>query len=239
MKLRSVLLGSLLLLTACGAGHGPLVLSMRAGDWGMDPFTNYFPGNPGNANVLHPTQAGSGWALDLPVEANFPACAQNSGSFSGCFLVGYVETPYSGPAQHQVSMTFRVDITGSPTFNYGLDPGNPNLPNNPSADAAVTILIQEQDDDWASDFKRWWATGDKVFLAPGTFAVTVPLTVDRWNGDITGASYTQAQQQAAFVHTLKNLGHVGVTFGGGCCAGHGVDVTGGTVRFVLLSYSIS
>jgi hypothetical protein len=239
MKLRSVLLGSLLLLIGCGGGGlGPKTVSMQPQNWDFSTFTNYFPGNPPPA---HPIGLAGGWYFDFPVENNWPACAalSGTGSYAQCFLVGYVTTPYSGPAQHQVSMTFQVVTTGNPTFNYALDPGNPNLPNNPSADAVVTILLQERGDDWASDFKRWWALGHRTFLSPGTFTVTVPLTLSNWDGNITGATYTQAQQQAGFDKALQDLGNVGFTFGGGCCAGHGVDVTGGTARFVLLSYSIS
>jgi hypothetical protein len=44
---------------------------------------------------------------------------------------------------------------------------------------------------------------------------------------------------AGFQDALGNLGRVGMTFGGGCFFGHGVNVSGGTARFALISYTIS
>jgi len=44
---------------------------------------------------------------------------------------------------------------------------------------------------------------------------------------------------AGFQDALGNLGRVGMTFGGGCFFGHGVNVSGETARFALISYTIS
>jgi hypothetical protein len=37
---------------------------------------------------------------------------------------------------------------------------------------------------------------------------------------------------------LGNLGNVGFVFGGGCFYGHGVNVIGGSARFLTTSYSV-
>ena len=42
-----------------------------------------------------------------------------------------------------------------------------------------------------------------------------------------------------FQDALGDLGHVGMTFGGGCFFGHGVNISGGTARFSLISYTVS
>ena len=206
---------------------------MQGKDWNLDPQFNYFPNNPGNKATLHPTSSGSGWYFDIPVVTNFPSCLAGYGTLSYCYLVGYVLTPYSGPAQHQISMTFRIDVTGDPTFNYM----GAQSPNNPSANAEVVFILQRRGDDLAHDLWRWYAIGDRVYLAPGEFTVTVPLTVDRWNN--VNGSYSLAKRQAAFADVLANLGNVGVTFGGGCCADHGADVSNGTARFTMLDFSIN
>jgi hypothetical protein len=44
--------------------------------------------------------------------------------------------------------------------------------------------------------------------------------------------------RAAFQAALKGAGQVGLVFGGGCFFGHGVNVTGGAAKFVLINYSI-
>jgi hypothetical protein len=129
-------------------------------------------------------------------------------------------------------MTFQVDTTGSPTFNYM----GPQFPGNQSADASVTVMLERAGDDLAHDLWRWYAIGSKVFLAPGQFTVIVPLDVSDW--DNVNGSYTLAEREAGFADVLANLGKVGVVFGGGCCAGHGVDVSNGTARFTLLDYTI-
>jgi len=43
---------------------------------------------------------------------------------------------------------------------------------------------------------------------------------------------------AAFRAALQNVGNIGMTFGGGCLAGHGVNINGGTARFSLTSYRL-
>jgi hypothetical protein len=63
----------------------------------------------------------------------------------------------------------------------------------------------------------------------------------------SGASRLNAQLKTArnefvsCVTTMKlakgeNVGNIGMTFGGGCFAGHGVNISGGTARFSLTSY---
>ena len=37
---------------------------------------------------------------------------------------------------------------------------------------------------------------------------------------------------------LKNMGHIGVTFGGGCFFGHGVNVSGGAARFIMTRFEL-
>jgi hypothetical protein len=69
--------------------------------------------------------------------------------------------------------------------------------------------------------------------------MTVPLTPDQWSSVYGKPGNLNATTLAGFHDALTNLGHVGMTFGGGCFAGHGVNVSGGSARFALISYSIS
>jgi hypothetical protein len=73
----------------------------------------------------------------------------------------------------------------------------------------------------------------------GDVTMTVPLTPDQWSSVYRKVGNLNSSTLAGFQDALANLGDVGMTFGGGCFAGHGVNVSGGTARFVLISYTIS
>ena len=65
------------------------------------------------------------------------------------------------------------------------------------------------------------------------------LTPDQWSSVYGKTGNYDATALAGFRDALANLGHIGMTFGGGCFFGHGVNVSGGTARFVLIGYTIS
>jgi hypothetical protein len=44
------------------------------------------------------------------------------------------------------------------------------------------------------------------------------------------------RSESGFVETIKKMGNIGVTFGGGCLFGHGVNVSGGTARFIMTRF---
>ena len=184
----------------------------------------------------HPTTEGTGWGFNFPDDANYPACVTESNVY--CKSVNYVLTSYTGPALQSVTMTFKVEASENTTFNAGLSPDNLNSNTGCTDPAEVTLMVQQVNDDFSHEFYRWFATFHPVPLKVGTFTVTVPLTFERWTSVGTGESFTLEQRMAGFRTALSNLGHVGMVFGGGCFAGHGVDVSGGTAQFVLIDYKI-
>ena len=62
--------------------------------------------------------------------------------------------------------------------------------------------------------------------APNT--ITVPLTADAWSSVNGKVGNADPETKFAFDKALLNVSRFGVTFGGGCSFGHGVNVRGGT-----------
>jgi hypothetical protein len=57
---------------------------------------------------------------------------------------------------------------------------------------------------------------------PGNTTLAVPLTPDQWSSVFGRFGKQNATTLNGFQDVLGNLGHVGMTFGGGCFFGHGV-----------------
>ena len=180
-----------------------------------------------------PTAGGPGaWYLDFPTAHNYPACI----SQGSCESLNYVTTSYGGPATHSVSMTFEILTTGTPNFNYVMESDN-----NCATPATVRLFLERKNDDFSEEFYRWWANPASYELqaTPGEVTLTVPLTPDQWSSVYGKGGNYNADSLAGFQDALQNLGDIGMTFGGGCFFGHGVNVSGGTARFALISYTIS
>ena len=89
------------------------------------------------------------------------------------------------------------------------------------------------------DFDRWWSNPIAFELSAGSATITVPLAPDQWSSVNGKVGNADAGALAGFQSALKAVSSLGLTFGGGCFFGHGVDVSGGTARFVLLKYEVS
>jgi hypothetical protein len=112
--------------------------------------------------------------------------------------------------------------------------------------AEFHVFFEQRGDDFTSETSRWWykpgfrLTGvpddsydAQLFVADGQpHTISVPLTSDMWTS-VTGHG-TPADFEAA----LKNVGYVGITFGGSDFFGSGVNVEQGTVQFQLIGYKI-
>jgi len=148
---------------------------------------------------------------------------------------GCASFSYSGPARQSVSMTFQILTTGAPTFNYVMETDNTC-----ATPAAVRLFLERRHDDFSDEFYRWWANPIAYQLQPtsGNVTLTVALTPDQWSSVYGKFGDDDANALAGFQDALGNLGRVGMTFGGGCFFGHGVNVSGGTARFALISYTI-
>ncbi len=216
------------LVTGCGSpgnqSFGPA--SQVAKGWSI----RYSPSMPPT-----PTVGGPGtWYFDFPSDPNYPACVYDPDTL--CHSVNYVTNSYSGAAAHSVSMTFQILTTGTPTFEYVLEPDNTC-----ATPATVRLFLERRNDDLSQEFYRWWSNPTVYDLqrTPGNMTLTVPLTPDQWSSVFGRFGNLNATTLKGFQDALGDLGHVGMTFGGGCFFGHGVNISGGTARFALVSYTIS
>lgn len=115
-------------------------------------------------------------------------------------------------------------ISGKPFFK-SLDITGPMLPS--------ARLMLERADDMGSQDGRWWSNPACIVLTAdgNSQTLSVQLSPDLWsnvNGHFGNSRPTQ------FADAMKNLGRIGITFGGGNSFGHGVYATGGKARFTLI-----
>jgi hypothetical protein len=152
---------------------------------------------------------------------NFPAL--DSGGH-----VNYIETPFSATATlHDVTVTFRVE-SNNPQYAV-IDPGD-------HPPATVHLFFEQQNDDLRNPNGRWWAGASGYNLGSqdnSTITFIIPLTPDQW-------SNVQGQQDsAAFYAALQNIGWIGVTCGGQYFWGHGVALTVGSAKYVLVNLGVN
>ena len=214
--LRSCVAGAALLLTGCGGNNSP-------------PPPNPFPTPPpGIWQVLYGsmpiTLVGAGFTFEFPQD-----CAINPAlGYKEC-KAGYITRGWGGPITEgkTFSMHYRIEATEGTLFRYDTKPDNTCGPGYPGI---VGFYMQAATDPVNG---RWYLKNEKAnTLKAGEFDFSALVSTDVWTGVYPG-SYG-----AAWSATLANVGAVGVVFGGGCFAAHGVNVSGGTARFTLDSYNI-
>jgi len=131
-----------------------------------------------------------------------------------------------------LSVTVRVTTTGPAVFN-SLDPQT----------STCTIPSSVRPFLWANDngngdYDRWWSNTRAFTLAAGTGTITVPLTADAWSSVNGKVGNADGPTKFAFDKALLNVSRLGLTFGGGCSFGHGINVSGGAATFGVTEYAI-
>jgi len=210
-----------LLSLACEAGCG---LVVSAGVPAVEPeVPNVVSLDPQNWYILysagmplHPSADPEGaWSLEFPNAAD--------GGH-----VNYVQTPFNATiTPSQVAVTFKVESTDA---QYVVTDANDKPP------ATVRLFFEQQGDDLQDPNGRWWAQSSMYDLGSQdgqTLTITVPLTFDKWS-NVDGKFDAQA-----FSEALKNVGWVGMTFGGQYFAGHGAAVSSGSAKYILIAYDVN
>ena len=170
-----------------------------------------------------PYAHGSGWAFDFPKGTN---CTVKK----GCPGVHYVTTNYtkSIPTDSILTISFKVEADSDTVFNFKLE--KDNTCDEPPA--SVRAILQRAGDDLYGANNRFWSNPVSVVLAPGEYTMTVRLSPDQWT-NVEGE-----RSESGFAEVLENMGNIGVTFGGGCFFGHGVNVSGGGARFIMTRFEL-
>lgn len=85
------------------------------------------------------------------------------------------------------------------------------------------------------DGTRWWAVWNGWILEDGTTVISVSLDPSLWVSTFGNRGDTMPAQ---FANALQHPTYIGVTFGGNCRAGHGVQTRKGSAQFRLSNYSL-
>lgn len=180
----------------------------------LDPqnwYILYSAGMPDHPSS-HPEGA---WSFEFPM-------SQTDGH------VNYVQTPFRATSTpNSVTITFRV-LCDSPQQFVVVDPSD--MP-----PATVRLFFEQQNDNLRNPNGRWWSYASMYDLSEASVfntSFTVPFTSNQWS-NVDG----QFDEQA-FDAALRNIGWVGMTFGGQRFAGHGVAINSGSAQYVLVDYTI-
>ena len=197
----------------------PCVLSLVAKDWELSTWVSSVPTIP-----VKDTSTGA-------LEFSFPQASTNTWA---AYLTYYTAKPYDISANHTLSTTVQVDVTGSPTFNYMSESFNTCV-----VPASARPMIWGAGTTALPD-GRWWSDNVVYTIVPGTDTLTVSLdpNINSWSNSNGQIATEDADTLAAFQAALKSTQYLALTFGGGCYYGHGVNVSGGTAEFTLLTYGL-
>jgi hypothetical protein len=185
-----------------------------------------------------PTAIPVGWQMSFPLDAagNCPGAA--------CVAVGYVTTPYTLPITGSaITITHQVTATPGTVFNARTEDSN-NCYNNKGVLQTHFSFILDRSGDAALGFPdgyRWFSPANSVPMMPTNSIAshTVSLDPSNWIGVYGQTGNSSATALAAFKATIANMGNIGLVFGGGCFAGHGVYLDAGSGTFNLLGIAIN
>lgn len=189
-------------------------------------------GIPASKGKITLTASPSGLAFDFP---------QRIPSKPGKACIDYLTTTYKiAPLTNAVSlnMTFTVETTGTVVFSHDTESGNTG-----GLTSNVRLFFASDTSNSASKpYGRWWANPTCFTFTDGMAttvgSLTMPLTGDKWSSVFGEFGNASAKAIAGFQQCLQQVKEVGMTFGGGNFYGHGINISGGTARFILNSYVI-
>jgi hypothetical protein len=218
------------MLTVHGLAAWLLISSMGCGFAGPTGPPNIRPQEP-NVVSLDPDN----WYIFYSAKMPAHPAADPAGAWSFNFPssesgghVNYVQTPFNATtALHNVTITFQVQNDAA---QYVVIDTTDHLP------ATFRLFFEQQNDNLSDPNGRWWAQASMYDLGSQdnqTLTISVPLTSDQWT-NVVGQQDAQAFSQA-----LENIGWVGLTFGGQYFAGHGVAISSGSAKYILIDYSIN
>lgn len=155
-----------------------------------------------------------------------------------------LELPASGSMHYLFTASPQASIHGTLVVSFSISTTGPVIFNSLDPQSALCTLPNSvRPFFWANNngegpYDRWWSNPLSFTLAAGSATLTVPLRSSNWssvNGRIGNADLDINYQ---FERALLNMTRLGLTFGGGCSFGHGINVRGGTALFSLTEYRI-
>lgn len=175
----------------------------------------------------------AGWQLGYSTGVTL---SQTSGIWSFTFPsypghVNMITQSVAGLKGSQITAVFQ-ETESNPVWFWAFDAGN-TCPGG----QAVHLYFQRAGDDMSGvgdkQYYRWW--GPAIPIQPSLGSVTAALAPGLW-GSVYGVN--GSVQPLMFQQALDNASSVGFTFGGGCFAGHGVALKGGSAAMTLRSFVV-
>lgn len=206
MMYKIVLVAAALLLAGCGSHNNPSP---------PPPPPPPPPPGPSSSVILGPS---SPWVV---TEAGAPAPTISAGVLSlnaSSNWVSYAMVPYSVALNPATTATLTYTVSGSGQFvcnNSGCHGARPT----------IRILLQRAGDNLscagAFNYYREFSQPFGLLDEPGTHTLSVPLSDPaQWT------PCTPPNDAGSFAGTLRNIGLLGVCFGGGDFACHGISANG-------------
>jgi hypothetical protein len=145
----------------------------------------------------------------------------------------YLFTPSTLSAIHGTLVVSFAVTTSGPVVFHSLDPQS----------SQCTLPSALRPFFWANNngegpYDRWWSNPQSFTLAAGTGTLSVPLKPEHWSSVNGRYGNFDSDTSFSFERALLNVTRLGVTFGGGCSFGHGINISGGTASFALTGYRI-
>jgi hypothetical protein len=139
----------------------------------------------------------------------------------------YLQTATNGAVRGPVIISYSVETTGSPIFDFHTNPNNTG-----TAPSSARIMVQRRGDDFSGsggyEHYRFWSTVGARELAAGSFVISSSLDPAQW---ISVYGKRGSDVPADFAACMSDAEYIGVTFGGGSFYGHGVFVRNGSAMF--------
>jgi len=164
----------------------------------------------------NPFQSGPHWFFGFPRK-------------TGAVSYIYYQNKKPLAPNRKIFIKYQIEATNNAEFFYKTEPNNTC-----DVDASVRIILIRN---MYGEYNRWFSI-QSSFLKDGNFTLSVPLIPSYWTsvfgkkGDINEFSKKQ------FRECLTKPILVGICFGGGCFAGHGVRMSQGAARFKMLQFGV-
>lgn len=145
----------------------------------------------------------------------------------------YLFTPSTIASIHGTLVVSITITTSGPVIFNSLDPQTASC----SIPSSVRpFLWANQNGDGAYD--RWWSNPRSITLAAGTNTLSVPLRGENFSSVDGKFGNADAGARFGFDKALLNVTRLGLTFGGGCSFGHGINVRGGTASMAVTQFMV-
>lgn len=154
------------------------------------------------------------------------------------------EFPTNGSMHYLFTSSTRQNIRGTLVVSLRVTTTGPALFNSlEPLTSACAIPPSVRPFFWSNDngsgsYDRWWSNPQSYPLANGTASIAVPLLPEHWSSVNGRYGSSDAETRYGFAKAVLNVTRLGLTFGGGCSFGHGINILSGGAEFRLTDYAI-